>query len=308
MTQQTNPPAPPAPAVPAPAPTPPGRGPTARVLLGVGAVVAGLAVLWAAVFLVDLAMSKTTTAHASYDAAPAVELVADGDVTVRVAEGGVEVDRIAHSGLRSPEYRADESADRLVVTHECDRWLWVASRCAGELDVTVPADTELVVRTSNGDVLASGLAGDVELGSTNGRIEATAIDGRLEAGTSNGDVTVGRATGDVELRSSNGSIEVSDVGGELVADTSNGRIEVEDVAGAARATTSNGRVEVAGVGGDVHAESSNGDVTVIGDGEPVALTIGTSNGDQTIEGPTDPEAARTVEIRSSNGDVSYLAP
>jgi DUF4097 and DUF4098 domain-containing protein YvlB len=66
-------------------------------------------------------------------------------------------------------------------------------------------------------------------------------------------------------------------------------------------------VEISAVGGDVYAETSNGRVTVYGDDEPVALTIQTSNGDEIIEGPTDPDAERTVEMRSSNGDVAYLS-
>ena len=61
------------------------------------------------------------------------------------------------------------------------------------------------------------------------------------------------------------------------------------------------------MGGDVYAETSNGRITVYGDEEPVALTIQTSNGDEIIEGPTDPDAERTVEMRSSNGDVAYLS-
>lgn len=274
-------------------PEPPrtGRGPASRVLLVIGVVVGAAAVLWAAIFFVDLAMSRTTTQHASYGAVGTVELVADGDVTVGVAEGDVEVDRIAHSGLTAPAYGVEESATGLVVTHECDRRLWVASsRCAGDLGVTLPAGTEVVVRTTNGDVVADGVAGDLDVWSSNGDVEVTSVTGALKADTSNGDVVVDGAAADAEVRSSNGQIEVTDVGGDLDA------------------TTSNGQIEVAGVVGDVRAESSNGDVTVTGDGEPVDLTIETSNGSQTSEGPTDPDAGRAVEIRSSNGDVSYLIP
>ena len=304
-TEQAYQPAAPGPSGPTPG-EPHGRSAAARALLVIGAVLAALIVLRVALFLVDLAVASTTTQHESYAAASTVELVADGDVTVRTADGGVEVDRIAHSSLASPTYRADESADRLVVRHECTGWTWLVTRCSGELAVTVPPDTELVVRTSNGDVLASGVAGDVELGSSNGEVAATSIDGTLDAHTSNGGVEIAGVTGDVDAHSSNGGIEVSDVGGSLEVETSNGDIDVDGVAGSAVAVSSNGTVEVAGVAGDARAESSNGDVTVTGDGEPVKLVIDTSNGNQTIEGATDPEASRTVEVRSSNGDVSYL--
>ena len=78
--------------------------------------------------------------------------------------------------------------------------------------------------------------------------------------------------------------------------------------GDAVARSSDGSIEVAGVQGDVEATTSNGDATVFGTGEPVALTISTSNGRQTVEAPTDPSAPRTVLIRSYDGHVSYLAP
>ncbi len=288
----------------------PRRSATGRVLLVVGVVLGLVTVLWVALFLVDLAMSRTTTTHESYPAVGTVELVADGDVSVGVAggggEGSVEVDKVARGGLASPSYRAQESADRLVVTHECARWAWAASQCSGGLDVALPAETKVVVRSSDGDVRGSGVAGDVELRSSNGEVEASGIGGRLVVYTSNGDVVVREAGDDVDAGSSNGSIEVADVRGALDARTSNGDVEVDGVAGSASAVSSNGTVDVVGVGGDVRAESSNGEVTVTGDGEPVNLTIDTSTGSQTIEGPTDPEASRRVEIRSSNGDVSYL--
>ena len=287
----TGPTAGPAPVPSAPAPHEPHRGAVGRALLVTGIVVGLLAVAWGALFLVDRAVASTTTQHETYAAVGTVELVADGDVTVRAADGGdVEVDAIARAGLTSPTYGADEGADRLRVRHECDGLRWVPGQCAGDLAVTLPAGTTLVVRTSNGDVVASGVTGGAELRSSNGDVEVTRAGGGLDAGSSNGDVVVDRAAGDVVATTSNGSIEVTGVEGSLDADTSNGR------------------VDVSGVTGDVRAESSNGDVTVVGDGEPVRLTIETSNGEQTTEGPTDPGADRTVVVRSSNGDVAYLVP
>ncbi len=286
-------------------PGPPQRGATARVLTTVGVVVGLVVIACAALFLIDLTMSETTTTHRSYDAVDSVELVADGDVTVNAAEGDIEVDAIAHAGLREPTYSEDVSANRLEITHRCG-WSIFLPRCSGELDVTLPAGTEVVVRTENGDVVASGVAGDVSLQSSNGRIEADGIGGALGADSSNGDIDVTDSGADVEASTSNGEVSVSGVDGTVTADTSNGRITIDSVTGNASATTSNGSVEISTVDGNIHAESSNGRVTVIGNGEPVALTIQTSNGDEIIEGPTDPDAERTVEIRSSNGDVAYL--
>ncbi|PFG44580.1 hypothetical protein ATJ88_3309 [Isoptericola jiangsuensis] len=311
------------------APEPRGRSGVGRVLLVVGVTFAALAAVWGGVHLVDLALTDTTRTQDSYGASPRVELVADGEVTVRAADDatGVDVDLVSRGGLVTPEHTVQELGDALVVTNECPPWAALVSwTCSGGIDAVVPAGTEVVVRTSNGDVLAAGPVGSADIDTSNGRVraegvggdlvarssngdvEAVDVDGRAELRTSNGGIEVRDVTGDVDARTSNGRVDVAAVTGDLTAQTSNGRVEVSDVGGSADVRSSNGRVDVAAVAGDVFARTSNGDVTVVGDGEPVRLTLDTSNGDEIIEGATDPAATRSVEIRSSNGDVAFLAP
>ena len=313
---------------PAPGPATDGRRGTAgRVLLAVGLGLGVLVVAWAALLLVDRAVSSTETTREDYDASADLGLVADGDVEVRADDAitGIEVEVVAHRGLVSPRYGVEQVGDRLVLTHECPSWAWFSWVCSGELRAVVPTGTAVDARTSNGDVEASGLdgaelrsengdvvaqaiGGDVLATSSNGDLVLADVGGDVEARTSNGDVEASRVEGRVTARSSNGDVAASDVGAGVLARTSNGSVDVSTVGGEVEAQSSNGRVEVAGAAGDVLARTSNGSATVVGDGEPVNLVIDTSNGSETIEGPTDPAAQRTVEVRSSNGDVAYLAP
>lgn len=320
---------------PAPSPTPtpgqgtdPRRGTAGRVLFAVGLGLGILLVAWAALLLVDRAVSSTGTTREDYDASADLGLVADGDVEVRTDDTttGIEVEVVAHSGLVAPRYAVEQVGDRLVLTHECPSWAWFSWVCSGELRAVVPTGTAVDVETSNGDVAASGLDGGAELRSGNGDVAAQAMGGDVLATSSNGDLVLTDLGGDVEVRTSNGSVDVSrvegrvsarssngdvavsDVGAGVFARTSNGSIDVSTAGGDVEAQSSNGSVEVAGAAGDVLARTSNGSATVVGDGEPVNLIIDTSNGSETIEGPTDPQAQRTVEVRSSNGDVAYLAP
>lgn len=290
-------------AYPPPEPATGSGGQVAAMIGGIGALVlAGVGAL----FYVDASNARTENSHQSYDPARTVELVADGDVAVRAAEGDVEVEAIAHIGLTSPVYSTREEGDRLVVTHECRAFLSFP-RCEGELDVTLPAGTEVVVRTSNGEVIAAGIAGTLEVGTSNGDVESTGNTGRQTLTSSNGDIVVRDADGDVSVGTSNGDVEAERIDGSLDSETSNGRTSVVDVDGDVVAESSNGRIEIDGFGGNVRATTSNGDVTVTGDDEPVRLTIGTSNGSETVEGPTDSDAARSVEIETSNGDAAYLS-
>jgi hypothetical protein len=287
-----------------PPPADPTRTPLGRGLLWAGVALGVATIAWGGLQVADLAMSSTERGTATYDAADVVELVADGRVSVFAGDDDlVDVERIARSGFSSPTYSVQQRGDRLVVRHECGSWFGV---CTGALQVHVPRDTHVVVRTSNGDVLARGLAGDLEARTYDGRVEADRITGDAQLHSSNGDVIVTDVSGDVTARTYDGRIDAQGIGGRIEAVTSNGDVQVVDVGGDAVARSSDGSIDVADVEGNVEARTSNGDATVIGTGEPVALTISTSNGRQTVEAPTDPSAPRTVVIRSYDGHVSYL--
>ncbi|UJP40169.1 DUF4097 family beta strand repeat-containing protein [Cellulomonas palmilytica] len=293
------------PAPPAPA-RDPRRSAGAKALLCIGGTIGALAIAWAALDLASLIAREKTSGEGTYAAAGTVELVADGRVTVTAGGSDeVHVAREARFAFADPHYSADTSSDRLTVSYTCAwSWLW---QCDTDLDVTLPADTTLVVRSSNGDVRATGVLGDADLRSGNGRVEASALGGDLVAHSSNGSVEVTDVAGSVRATSDNGSVVVHGAA-SVEARSSNGRVEVEDVDGVVIATSDNGGVQVADARDDITARSSNGDVTVYGTGDPVALDIHTSNGGQRTEAPTDPAADVKVVVRSSNGSVSYLPP
>ncbi|GAB4085645.1 hypothetical protein GCM10028784_22750 [Myceligenerans cantabricum] len=290
-------------AYPPPGPAPSsGRG--IALFGGIGALV--LAAV-GGVFLVDWRSATTTSTLESYEPVGTVELVADGDISVRAADDDVvQVEAVARGGLSHPDYTAREEGDQLVVTHEC-AWFPQFPQCRGGLDVALPAGTDVVVRSSDGEVLATGLAGSLEVGTSNGNVGSSDVTGPQRLSSSNGDLTVRDAGDDVTLETSNGDVLTERVAGTVGTSASNGRITVVDAEDTVTAESSNGDVRIEGFGGDVLAETSNGDVTVVGDGEPVRLVITTGNGSETVEGPTDPDADRTVEIETGNGDSSYLA-
>lgn len=293
---------------PATAPTPPPspRSPLGRGLLWTGAVLGALAIVWTALTTVGLIGSQRAEGAEHHDAAATVELVADGDVTVVGADvDGVDVDRRAWFAFRAPVYSATTADDRLVVSYRCQfDWLW---ECRSSLDVTVPAGTHVVIRSSDGTVRARELVGDVEARTSNGRVEVYDVDGAVQAQSSDGAVDVRLVTGPVEARTSNGSVVVAGAA-SVNARTSDGSVDVMDVEGAVLARSSNGAVLVENARDDIEATSSNGAVTVYGTGVAVALDISTSNGRQTVEAPTDPASAVHVTIRSSNGSVAFLGP
>ncbi|WP_163275477.1 DUF4097 family beta strand repeat-containing protein [Cellulomonas iranensis] len=324
MTTPTTPAAP-APAA-ADAPPPVGRpSRRGRVLTIVGAVLAGICVAQLAQQGLAELTATTETTTESVPAAAVVEIVADGSVTVLATTGDtVEVERRTRALWREPDTSTEQGDDRVVVRHTCG-WRLVGT-CRTSTSVRLPEGTDLVVRTSDGDVDAEGALaaatvrtssghvtvvgarGAVAARSSDGSVTVSDVGGAVQARTSSGRVEIIGASGTVAARSSDGDVMVRDAGGGVEARTSSGRVEVDGAGGATSARSSDGAVLVAGVDGDVSAVTSSGRVTVHGTGVPVALDMSTSSGRQTVDAPTDPGASRSVTIRSSDGDVSYLGP
>lgn len=321
----------PSPAQPAPGePTPPlptaraPRGPRSRALLWAGVGLGALAIAQVTYQGVDWLSATTSVSTQVYASAPVVELIADGDVTVTgTSTDAVTVERRSRTGLQETRYTASEAADLVRVEHTCPR-VWSNGVCQAKLAVELPRGTTVVVRSAAGAVRAEGVVGDVDLrtwdggvtvlqagGSVEARSASGSIDvdgagGEVVAITGDGSVTVRAASGAVTATSSSGRVLVDGAGGDVSALTGDGAVEVRGVSGSAVAKSSAGGVRVGGVTGDVSAISGDGEVVVRGTGTPVALQISTGDGRSTVEAPTDPAASRTVTIRSSSGDVSYL--
>lgn len=149
---------------------------------------------------------------------------------------------------------------------------WGFANCHMNYVVHVPVNTEIVTRSSNGDIRISDATGNVN------------------AHTSNGDIDVINVTGSVKLRSSNGNIDGLDLRASV-----------------AEAETSNGDIRLAFNGEPVRmdVESSNGEIDIRLPRNEVRYNVDakTSNGEVTNAIGTDSFSDRLIKARTSNGDI-----
>jgi hypothetical protein len=134
-------------------------------------------------------------------------------------------------------------------------------------------------------------------------------DVEVSGSTSNGAVTAESLDEPISVTTSNGAINVVDISGLAVLRTSNGAILAQGLTSSeVDASTSNGRVqlEFAAAPGSVHATSSNGEIVVIlpEDAPDYAVGTSTSNGRVVTEVRTDPAAPASIDIETSNGDIT----
>lgn len=147
------------------------------------------------------------------------------------------------------------------------------NRTAVDYAIQVPARAEIgPVRSSNGRIEVTGIAGRLDLDTANGLITARDVDGTVTAQTSNGRVAVIGGRGMLQLRSSNGTVEVQNV-------------------------------QASGI--DLH--TSNGRITFNGSLAPGSKNrVETSNGPATLILP--PESALNIDLRAGNGSVNVSFP
>ena len=214
-----------------------------------------------------------------YDAAPVVELVADGHVTVTTGGDRVEVERTASTALAPATTARARRPPR--VSYRCD-W-WRPGFCSASLDVTLPDGTPWSSAPATARSTATSLRGPLDVHVSDGDIDVSDIDG---------DVTVRTADGGTASATSAARSRVSSADG---ADDGPGRLRL------GHPRSSDGRIDIAGARGDIDAHASDGDVTVWGTGEPVALDISATDGRQVVEGPTDPTSRSTSDPHERRG-------
>jgi hypothetical protein len=173
-----------------------------------------------------------------------------------------------------------------------------------DFTVTVPANYNVNLKTSGGDVKVADLAGKVRARTSGGNISLGKISGEVDAGTSGGDVSLNEGAAAVKLSTSGGNIRVERAVGPTDLGTSGGDISIKSVENTLHASTSGGNVTAGIAGalkGDCKLGTSGGRVRVTVDkGAAFDLNASTSGGD--VEA-----AGLTITIEKGGSGKSRLA-
>ncbi len=200
---------------------------------------------------------------------------------------------------------------RAIQKHESlGRQLWRMmghTRTEGRYTIKVPANFNVDLDTSGGDVSANGLTGEVKVDTSGGDLNFGQIHGDIHADTSGGDITAKDCDGTDKLDTSGGRIEVTGGRGKLDVDTSGGNVTVLNRVGDTKVDSSGGKLRLGNISGKLNAETSGGSVSAILP-SPVAgdVRLETSGGSITVLTP--PNAALTIDAETSAGRVRSDLP
>jgi DUF4097 and DUF4098 domain-containing protein YvlB len=216
---------------------------------------------YSALALVLMAAGSASAAERTFDrtftVTPGGALVVEADgASVRIT--GADSNQVtvhmkfrgSDEDIAATKLDAVQNGDGVNVTmrrEQKHRWFnWSSWNSEGNIEVTVPRNYRVGVRTGGGDI----------------QLADTTAAAKLN--TSGGDVTAKNVTANIELRTSGGGIHADNIKGDVDADTSGGDVRLLNVDGKIRGNTSGGSVRVSLVGANrgISATTSGGDIEV----------------------------------------------
>lgn len=113
-----------------------------------------------------------------------------------------------------------------------------------DLDITVPQNCSLQVKTGSGKIAIQEVNGEITVHTGSGSIEAHALQGQLAFSTGSGSVNASQLKGRITFNTGSGSIRVNKLTGATQLKTGSGSIEAILIDGRAQITTGSGRIQV----------------------------------------------------------------
>jgi DUF4097 and DUF4098 domain-containing protein YvlB len=205
------------------------------------------------------------------------------------------------------EFSQKDNSVRLDVKRRNKFTSWFSSGRALVINVSLPDEFDVDLKTSGGGIDIQNLAGVITTQTSGGSLRFEDVDGPIHGRTSGGSIHLDGTSSTADLKTSGGGIRIGQVDGEVFARTSGGSIYIERAGGTVSAHTSGGKIEVAEVHGSVDAKTSGGSIHVAIAGPLTAdSTLTTSGGSVTVL--VEPTIAMAVDAKSSGGRVNTDLP
>jgi len=166
------------------------------------------------------------------------------------------------SDISAAEQTAVERAGNLVTVRAPGRWtryIHFGDNPSVDVQVALPAGSEVRVGASMATVVCSGRIGESQISTGFGEVRVEEA-GPLRVHTGFGDVTVGRAAGRIDAKTGSGAVRIGSIDGSAVIRNSNGDSWIGDVCGDLEVKAACGRISVDHVDGSVTAQSAAGNV------------------------------------------------
>lgn len=210
-----------------------------------------------------------------------------GSVEITTADvDQVHIERtLRTSPMRNVQESIDETDDAVQLQAHCTGPNLFFTTCAADYEITVPEQSDAQVNTISGQILASGLQG------------------QMQATTTSGQVHISNHQGPMRAESTSALLQLSDVQGPVQAQTVSGDIELTGQGEQARASTTSGQMDLSGFTSQtVEADSTSGDVSI---GDFTEAEASSVSGNVQVRSN---QQLQSLTVDTTSGNVSAQVP
>lgn len=226
--------------------------------------------------------------------------------TIELYTGDVGVIQLTIDSTDADDFEIYKNGDRVSVRHPSR---WGRRGRHTRMVAHVPADTDVEIGSSSGEVRMVGRFGVVRVHTASGDV-AIGDAAKLDVTTASGDFSCGDIAGDANISSVSGDCTIALVGGRLDATLTSGDLRIEMCDGDVLIGSTSGDVRVGRCGGsDISMRSISGDVRVgLPGGIRVEAEISTLSGRAIVPDPvpvSDLGDRRQVrlQLKTVTGDI-----
>lgn len=236
---------------------------------------------------------------------------------VEIGKGSVTVDAVdtsetyvVVSGRDADSVEVRQDGDQISVVAPRQRTGFFGSDSALTVNVTVPTDSDVSVKTGSADITVDGRVGTGQFKTGSGDISAAVLGGSTQVMSGSGDIRVGQAESALNVSTGSGDVQLGVNHGPVSVKTGSGDFAVDEAHEDVTLTSGSGDLWVRTAHrGRLTANSASGDLSIgIPAGIPVWTDIFTLTGEirSDLVGAGQPaDGADHVEVRAktASGDI-----
>ena len=255
-------------------------------------------------------------------------LVEIGKGSVKVQATDTTESHVEVSGRDADQVRVDQAGDQISVVAPKMRTGFLSGDSRLDVTITIPTDSDVVLRTGSADITVDGTVGTSQVRSGSGDVQVEAFGRPSVVETGSGDIRIDDARAELRIKSGSGNVNIGAAGAAVAVSTGSGDVEIGTSSGPTVVKTGSGDLKVVDALSDVSLTTGSGDLVVrsaqrgritakgasgdirlgIPAGVPVWTDISTVSGaiHSNLTGAGQPQAgADHVEVRAKtvSGDV-----
>lgn len=202
------------------------------------------------------------TEHHFETRGPAALHVEIGRGTVQVTATDTTETRVQITGRDAEEVEVEQSGNRISVVAPRQRAGFFGGDHSLAVEVTLPVESDLSIRTGSAGITVEGTAGACQLRTGSGDVRLSDLTGPALVETGSGDVQIDVANGELRVKSGSGDVRVRHAESAVAVSTGSGDVEIGTSNGPAAVKTGSGDLRVVDAHSDVSLMTGSGDLIV----------------------------------------------